>query len=301
MMTRLHGLTAATHTPFEESGALNLDVVELQAEHLARNRITAAFVGGTTGECHSLTLDERMSLAKRWREATRDSALKVVIHVGSNCLADSRSLAAQAESLGAFAIAAVSPSYFKPSTLEDLIDCCQMIAAAAPQTPFYYYDIPSMTGVQFPTHRFLERAADRIPTLVGVKYSNSDMMTFQRCLNLAAGRFDVPWGIDEWLLAALALGASGAVGSSYNFAAPLFHRMIGAFQAGDLDAARTEQFRAAQLIQTLDEFGYMAAARYAVEFLGVPIGPPRLPFSRLTGSRAGELSSALENAGLRDW
>jgi N-acetylneuraminate lyase len=56
-------------------------------------------------------------------------------------------------------------------------------------------------------------------------------------------------------LAALALGAKGAVRSSDNFAAPLDHRLIAAFQRGDLDAARREQFRSVQLIQLFASYG----------------------------------------------
>src|SRR5438067_649712 len=84
---------------------------------------------------------------------------------------------------------------------------------------------------------------DRIPNLAGLKFTNSDLATFQRLLRLRDGRFDVVWGFDEYLLAALALGAEGAVGSTYNFAAPLYHRIIAALAKGDLAAARAEQFR----------------------------------------------------------
>jgi N-acetylneuraminate lyase len=56
----LHGLVAATHTPFDADGGLNLVVVERQAEHLLRAGVETVFIGGSTGECHSLTVDERL-------------------------------------------------------------------------------------------------------------------------------------------------------------------------------------------------------------------------------------------------
>jgi len=55
----LHGLVAATHTPFKPDGSLNLALVEQQAAHLLQNSVTLAFIGGTTGEAHSPALDER--------------------------------------------------------------------------------------------------------------------------------------------------------------------------------------------------------------------------------------------------
>lgn len=194
MSPALHGLVAAPHTPFRADGALDLAVVEPQAAHLLAGGVNAAFVGGTTGECHSLTLEERTRLAGRWLEVTRGTPLEVVVHVGSNCLADARALAAQAEALGARAIAAMAPSYFKPASVDALVACCADVAAAAPGLPFYFYDIPSMTGVRFPMPDFLARAETRIPTLRGLKFTNTDLMAYQQCLSQQDGRFDVCGG-----------------------------------------------------------------------------------------------------------
>src|SRR4051812_29592971 len=119
MTTRLLGLVAATHTPFVGAGGeLDLTAVERQAEHLLQSRVTAAFVAGTTGESLSLTVEERLALARRWAEVARGSALRVVVHVGANCLADARALAAHAQSVGAAAVAAVDPSYFRPASVD---------------------------------------------------------------------------------------------------------------------------------------------------------------------------------------
>jgi N-acetylneuraminate lyase len=298
---KLTGLVAATHTPFQADGSLHLAAVEQQAAHLLANRVSFAFIGGSTGESHSLTLDERRQLAKRWAEVARGTGLRIVTHVGSNCLADARALAAQAESLGAAAISALAPAYFKPRNLEALIDCCADIAAAAPATPFYFYDIPVMTGVCFSMPEFLSHAPERIPTLAGIKFTNSDLMAYQLCLRADGGRFDVPYGTDEWLLAAAALGAQGAVGSTYNFAAPIYHRLLAAFQAGDLARAREEQFRSVRLIQVLAGYGYMGAAKAVMNMLGVNVGPARLPNGNPGPAQVRQLRAELETLGFFEW
>src|SRR5271170_4574767 len=113
MNVKLLGLVAATHTPFDADGQLNLAAVAKQAEHLHRAGVNAVFICGSTGESHSLTVAERLALAQRWSEVVRGSKLRLVVHVGSNCLADARALAGQAQTLGVAAIAALSPSYFK--------------------------------------------------------------------------------------------------------------------------------------------------------------------------------------------
>jgi N-acetylneuraminate lyase len=301
MTPRLLGLVAATHTPFGADGVLDLAAVERQAEHLLRSGVAAAFVGGTTGESHSLTVEERRALARRWAEVARGSPLRVVVHVGANCLADARALVAHAESVGAAAVAAVAPSYFKPTSVDALAACCQAVAGAAPGTPFYYYDIPALTGVRVPAAELLAAAADRVPTLAGAKFTNPDLAAYQRCLQAAGGRFDVPWGLDEWLLAALAVGAAGAVGSTYNFAAPLYRRLLAAFGRGDLAAARAEQYRAVRLIDLLAGYGFLAATKVVMGLLGVAVGPPRLPNTGLTATQRDRLEADLHALGFFDW
>ncbi len=297
----LTGLVAAAHTPFRQDGSLNLAVVEQQAAHLLAHDVTTVFIGGSTGESHSLSLAERQTLAQRWAEVAQGTRLRVVVHVGSNCLADAVTLAAQAQQLGAVAIAALAPSYYKPRSLETLTRCLGEIAAAAPATPFYFYDIPTLTGVSFSMPEFLAHAHGRIPTLAGIKFTNSDLMAYQLCLRFHAGAWDIPFGCDEFLLAALALGAKGAVGSSYNFAAPIYQRLFAAFHRGDLAAAREEQFRSVLLIQALARIGYLGAAQAVMDMLGVPVGPARLPNSNPTAEQLTTLRSELEAMGFFDW
>lgn len=299
--TRLTGLVAATHTPFHPDGSLNLSVVEKQATHLLANGVHTAFIGGSTGESHSLSVDERRALAKRWFEVTRGSELKVVVHVGSNCLTDAANLARQAQELGALAVSALSPSYFKPRSVDVLIDCCAQIASAAPATPFYFYDIPVLTGVNLSMPDFLSAARERIPNLAGLKFTNPDLMSYQLCLCADEGKFDCPWGIDEALLAALAMGATGAVGSTYNFAAPIYHRLMTAFAHGDLATARAEQFRSVQLVQALARHGYMGAAKFLMKELGVDVGPARLPNASLNREQSAALRAELTALGAFDW
>lgn len=295
----LHGLVAATHTPFHADGSLNLAAVERQAAHFLKWNVTRVFIGGTTGESSSLTVDERLALAQRWIEVSRGTALHVVVHVGANCLADAQALAAQAQHLRATAIAALAPSYFKPRSIDTLIDCCAQIAAAAPETPFYYYDIPALTGVAISPVEFLDKAPARIPTLAGLKFTNPDLMAYLQCLR--AGDWDIPWGIDEWMLGALATGARGAVGSSFNFAAPLYGGLIAAFELGDLESARTAQHRSTQLIGLLARHGYMGAAKATMAMLGVEVGPARLPNTSLSGEQAAKLRGELETLGFFEW
>ena len=297
----IRGLVAATHTPFHADGSLNLVTVETQAAHLLANGVKFAFIGGTTGECSSLTLEERQFLSTRWIEVARGTDLKVIVHVGSNCLADARTLAAQAQALGATAFSAFAPSYFKPGNVAALVDCMADIAAAAPGLPFYYYEIPLLTGITHSPSEFLARAAERIPNLAGLKFTSNNLMEYQLCRAFRDGALDMPFGFDELLLGALALGATGAVGSGFNFAAPIYQRILKAFFAGDLATARTEQLRGVRLVQVLASHGYMGAAKALMKMLGVDVGPARLPNGNPSAQQVAALRSDLDKLGFFDW
>ena len=139
------------------------------------------FVAGTTGEFASLTVDERKALCERWVHVAGDR-MRVAVHVGHNCLADAIELAAHARQAGVAAVAVAPPSYFKPATILDLVDFCVPIAAEVEPLPFYYYHIPSMTGVRLPMAEFLHEARFRIPNLRGLKFSHDDLVDLQGCV-----------------------------------------------------------------------------------------------------------------------
>lgn len=297
----LHGLVVPPHTPFFPDGSLNLAAVEHQAAYFIASGISSLFIGGSTGENASLSLNERLALTRRWVDVTKGTALRLVVHVGGNCLEDARTLAADAEIQNVAAIAALSPSYFKPRSVEILVQCSARIAEAAPQTPFYFYDIPALTGVALPMPDFLEVAFDRIPTLSGLKFTNGDLAAYQCCLRAYGGRWDLPWGVDQHLLGALAIGARGAVGSSYNYAAPTYHRLLAAFAEGDMLAARTAQFQATSVIRIMHRYGAIAAAKTTMKILGIDVGPPRLPNESLSLEQQVRFRAELELSGFFEW
>jgi N-acetylneuraminate lyase len=291
------GLVPAVLTPFDAAGELNLAAVESHAALLARDGVAGVFVGGTTGEFSSLTFEERLALAARWAAALKGTSVRMVAHVGANCLADAKQLAAHAQTLKADAIAAVAPSYFKPKSLDVLVTWCAELAGAAPDTPFYFYDIPVLTGVALPMADFLEQASARIPNLAGVKFTNPDLMMLQRLLRAGGGRFDVLFGMDEQLLAAVVLGAKGAVGSGYNFAAPLYNRLLAAANANDFATARAEQYRGVELVAIMMRYGYLGAAKELMRLRGVELGPVRLPNASLTRDEVARFRKELDAGG----
>lgn len=299
---KTNGLIAAPFSPMQDDGSLNLDIIERFARFLHANNLAGAFICGTTGESMSLTIEERRQLAERWVSAA-PSGLRVIVHVGSNSLAECRALAAHAAQIGADSIACMAPFFFKTRGVAELVEWCAQVAAAAPGLPFYYYHIPSMTGVSLVVSEFLAAASGRIPTLAGVKYTFEDLEDFERCVQFDHGRYDVLFGRDELLSTALARGARGAVGSTYNFAAPLYRRVIEAFERGDKSTSEALQARAVQMIEACVRSGAhpIAAFKSLMRGLGVDCGPTRLPLTDITPAQASALQEKLAAIGELDF
>ena len=296
------GLCTATHTPFHADGTLNLGAVEKQAAFLRGRGITSVFIGGTTGESSSLTAAERAALNDRWAAVGPATGIDVVVHVGANCLTEAAQLAAHAEKNQAKAVSMIAPSYFKPRTMADLVASCAMVAKAAPLTPFYYYDIPGMTGIGgFPVDEFLKAASPVIPNLAGVKYSNPDLEAMRRAQALEGGRFDLPYGIDERFLTALRAGATAGVGSTYNFNPGPLLRAIAAHGKGDAAQAEAEQAKVQPVVDILAKRGYMGAAKALMGHFGVPLGPARLPNGNPPPEEVGAMLDELEKIGFFSW
>jgi N-acetylneuraminate lyase len=272
------GLIAATYTPFHADGSLNLDAVEAQATALADQRLRGVFVCGSTGEGLSMTTPERMALAQRWCEVAGED-LEVIIHVGHTSAEEARHLAADAERHGAHGIAAVAPSYFRPRNVGELVALNAYIAAGAPNTRYYFYHIPVLSNVDLSMEEFLPQAIEAIPNFAGVKFTHEALATFALLLDRCGSDREVFFGRDEMLLAGLSTGATSAVGSTFNFASPIYHRVFEAFRRNDLETARAEQLVATRMIETVGKYGGLPAFKALMRWYGPDLGPFRLPWS----------------------
>ena len=302
MSSRFRGLVAAPFTPFHADRSLNLDVIPAYARFLRDNGVGAAFVCGTTGEGLSLTLEERLRIAERW-VACADDRLRVIVHVGHTCLADARTLTAHAAKIGAAAVSALTPCFFKPRSNAEVVNWCEAVASAAPALPFYYYNIPSMTGIDYPVVDFLAQAQARIPSLAGVKYTHENLPDYKACVAFAQGRYDILFGRDELLLEGTDAGALGAVGSTYNYAAPLYLRLLAARAAGQATEARTLQDTAIKMIAICNGIGvtHLAASKALMAMLGVDCGPVRLPLAQPDATQLATLRTRLNEISFFDF
>ncbi|MBI4979876.1 MAG: dihydrodipicolinate synthase family protein [Spirochaetes bacterium] len=289
----INGLIAAPFTPMHDDGSIAFDVIPSYAEKLIADGIAGVFVNGTTGEGQSLSSGERLKTAETWMRFGSDS-FRIIINTGHTALPECIAFAKHAEAIGAHAVGLMPPYFFRPSGIEELVSFCAAVAAACPKTPVYYYHIPSLTGVTFPMLDFLRTADGRIPNLAGVKFTHENIMDYAQCLSFQNGKYDILFGRDEILLSSLAVGAKGAIGSTYNFAAPLYRRIMSAFAAGDIESARAAQTKAVNMIAVMIRFGGLRAGKAIMRLAGgIDCGPVRFPLRHVSDDESALLGKEI--------
>ncbi|MGF1751109.1 dihydrodipicolinate synthase family protein [Vibrio cionasavignyae] len=293
-MKKLSGLIAAPHTPFDSANRVNLGAIDQIAAHLIEQGVTGAYICGTTGEGIHCSVEERKIIAKRWEKAA-DGKLDLIVHTGALSIVDTLELTRHADTLDILATSAIGPCFFKPGNVEDLVEYCAQVAAAAPSKGFYYYH-SGMSGVNVDLEQFLIQGNERIPNLSGAKFNHSDLYEYQRCVRVAGGKFDVPFGVDEFLPAGLAVGAVSAVGSTYNYAAPLYLAIIEAFNRGDQAQVSALMDKVIAIIRVLVEYGGVAAGKAAMALHGIDVGDPRLPIRALTTTQKADVIAKMRDA-----
>ncbi|MGN6163424.1 MAG: dihydrodipicolinate synthase family protein [Flavisolibacter sp.] len=278
----LQGLIAAPFTPMQKDGSLNLAIIPGYYQMLKANGVTGAFICGSTGEGVSMTTKEKMAVAEAWASCTKsDPDFKVMTLLGGTCISDCKDLAKHAEEIGLYAVSFTAPFYFKPANVDMLAKACAEIAAVVPDMPFYYYHIPVLTGVNFSMYDLLQAVDETVPNFAGIKYTHEDFMDFLSCLHFRNGKYDMLWGRDENMLSALVLGSKGAVGSTFNYAAPLYYNLIEAFNNGDLKNAQQLQQQSIDMIRLLGKYGGIATGKAYMKLIGVDCGEFRLPVKNM--------------------
>lgn len=294
----IEGLVAATFSPMTKDNKVDASIIPAMVEYLIRNEVKGIFVCGSTGEGPSLTTAERKILTEAFIDAV-DRRIKVFVHVGHNSVEEARDLAAHAQQSGADYISATPPSYFKIGNVPSLISCLSEIASGAPELPFYYYNIPHLTGVALDMVEFLKQADNRIPNLAGIKYTTPLIHEYQACLN-DNKKFDVFYGTDEMLLSALSVGAKAFIGSTYNFAAPVYNKLLQAFHQKDIEKAAEMQWLSVRLVRIINKYGGLAAQKEMMK-LKLDCGPVRSPLRSLSLTEIKSMEQELQQLGFFDW
>lgn len=294
-MERIIGLIDAPFTPMLPNGDVNYDIIPAYAAMLAKNGLKGVFINGSSGEGYMLTTEERIKLAEKWI-ASVPAGFKVIVHVGSCCLRDSVKLAEHAAKAGAWGIGSMAPPFPKIGRIEELVKYCEAIAAAAPELPFYYYHIPAFNGAFLPMVDLLKAVDGRIPNFAGIKYTFESLYEYNQCRLYGNGKYDILHGQDETYLPSLAQGgAQGGICGTTNYNGREQVAIGEAWAAGDLAKAQELQNFSQEVINVICHFrGNIVGGKRIMKFLGLDMGPNRVPFRNITDEEEAALKAELE-------
>lgn len=269
------GVTPAVATPLMEDGyTVATAVIPTLVNFLIERGVQGLFAGGTTGEGIALSLTERQTLHEAVVDAA-DGRVSVLVHVGALRLDEALTLARHAESIGADAIAAVTPFFYGMDDAS-LAAYYQAIAAAAPDTPLILYDIPAL-AVNGVSPALLRRLA-ALPSLAGFKSSRADAGQIANLLEARPGHTIALAGNETVALGLLALGVDGLLSGLSTAVPEPFVALMQAVAAGEQEAARRQQQIIRQILALSPAGQRIGWIKQILNERGVMVGtavPPR--------------------------
>ena len=296
-MFQLTGMMSALLTPFDRDGNVNFTVLSDLVEWQLARGLAGFYILGSSGEGLLMSEAERRSVAEAVLRQVK-GRVPVVVHVGALTTRAACALASHAAEIGADATSSIPPFYYNVGP--EGVKQYYIQVAAASGLPFYIYNIPGTTGVNVAVDVVRELIA-AVPNLRGIKYTAHDLYGMRKYIELDDGRFNVLSGADEIMVAAQAMGADGAIGTTENFLPRVFVDAYQAFHAGDVKAAEALQARINWTVNAFLSFSPLAAVKEIMRLLGFDLGSPRPPLLALTDDQRGRLREMLEEIGFFKW
>lgn len=257
LLPQFRGLMAPTFTPFDDELNVNYDAIEPYAKLLKAKGISAVLINGTSGEGMILSVGERKKLAVKWSEVCKKLDLLLMVQITGCPFPDAVELAKQAASLNVDGVLCLPELYFKPKTIEKVVDYLNDLAAYCPSVPLYYYHIPIYTQVDLPMASLMELAKRKIPTFTGIKFSSGDMEKAIQCLKHG----QVFLGPNTIFIGGLALGFKNAIMTSLNVFPEVSLKIMDLMNNGKLAEAQKQQDILNQLIETTLKKGKLIRTR----------------------------------------
>lgn len=282
-LEKYKGIIPAFYACYDKDGEVSAEGTKQLVEFLIEKGVKGLYVGGSSGECIYLTVEERKKTLEAVMEAAK-GRITIIAHVACNNTRESCELARHAESLGVDAIATIPPIYFKLSE-KAIAKYWNDISAAAPNTDYVIYNIPQLAGVSLTLSLFDEMLKN--PKVIGVKNSSmpiQDIQMFRRQAKKAGREIVVFNGPDEQFVGGRLIGAEGGIGGTYAVMPELFVKLDEMIKAGDVTNAGKLQDAIDEVIYTMcsGKGNMYAVAKAALKKrAGLELGGVREPLLNL--------------------
>jgi len=269
---KLGHLLTAMVTPFDSQG----EVDYLQAKKLALALLDSGsdgvVVSGTTGESPTLSSDEKLRLFSVIKSAVVGRGV-VVAGTGNNDTKESQEVTREAEKIGVDACLLVVPYYNRP-TQQGLWEHFKNIAQST-TLPCIVYNVPSRTVTSLAADTLIKLS--QIDNIVGVKEASGDLGQIAAIIQGTREDFLVYSGNDSDTFPLLALGGYGVISVASHLVGMQIKVMMDKFLNGEVrEAAKIHRYLL-PLINTLFIVSNPVPLKWALNYVGFPVGKPRLP------------------------
>jgi 4-hydroxy-tetrahydrodipicolinate synthase len=286
-------MVTAMITPMTPDGAVDFDGAARLADYLVTDmRNDGLVINGTTGEAPTTTDAEKEQLLRVVLDAVGGRA-KVVAGIGTNVTAHTIELAHQAERTGVAGLLVVTPYYNKPP--QAALAAHFTAVADAASLPILIYDIPGRTGAAVASETLLKLAEH--PRIIGVKDAKDAPGATSRVL----AQTDLIYycGTDMLNLPWLSLGAVGFISVVGHVVGDRLHEMIDEYNSGNVDTARSIHYALLPVYEGLFRNQGAVMTKAALDLLGLPGGPVRLPLLAATDAEHAQLRKDLADGGVK--
>jgi 4-hydroxy-tetrahydrodipicolinate synthase len=283
-------------TPFLEDGSIDEPGLRRLVNHLIEvEKVDGLVPCGTTGESPTLTHEEHGRVIQIVVEETK-GRVPVIAGTGSNSTAEAIEMTRHAEKVGADASLQVCPYYNKP-TQEGLLAHFKAIAENT-RLPIVLYNIPGRTGRNIEPETVVELSKHE--RIVGIKDACGDLTQTMRILEgTRNGKkpFYVLSGEDALTFPMMALGGHGVICAVGNVIGKEYREMVHLMLQGRLEEAREIHFRTLPVVRALFIETNPVPVKEALNLVGLPAGPLRLPLTPMKPANREVLKEALRKIG----
>jgi len=289
-MERLGRLITAMVTPFDAGEELDLKQAKRLALALLNSGSDGLVIAGTTGESPTLSKEEKLHLFAEVKSAIGNQG-SIIAGCGNNNTRESIGLTREAEKVGVDAILLVVPSYNKP-TQEGLFLHFKAIAEST-NLPCILYNVPSRTITSLSVETVVRLS--RIHNIVGIKEASSNLDQVSKIIQGTDDGFVVWSGNDSDTLPIMALGGYGVVSVASHLVGNQIKKMMEEFLAANTTGAAMIHRELLPLINALFVISNPIPVKYALNYVGFPVGNPRLPLTEADSTSKAIIGNTLKN------
>jgi len=283
------GVYTALVTPFTEKNNIDERALRELVDRQIKAGVTGLVPVGTTGECPTLTSDEKKLVISTVVHQA-DGRVPVIAGAGGNNTKEAVFQSRIAAELGADATLQVVPYYNKP-TQQGLIEHFTAIADSV-DLPVVLYNVPGRTGVSLANESILKLSQH--PRIVAVKVACGNIPNIMDLISKKHEDFDVLSGDDNLVYPIMLLGGSGVISVASNLYPRQISDMVKACFNNEREKARQLHYRLLPFFKSLFIESNPIPIKAAMAMKGYIQENYRLPLCALTYEHRKELERIIE-------